>query len=162
MKVLPVLGLCLLLTSCAGDYGEYAGAMQAHSYAESTRISAQSTAISEVIQATKTETAMEATLLAVIGMMQIERLQPVSIGMTAPRTGNDVLHALVNTLPMGFVVGGMVWQSSILASELKGMTFTDSPVTNSFNPTSATAGYNASASGVSPAIVVRPEIVIVP
>ena len=160
MKALPVLGMCLLLTSCAsGNYGEYADTMRTHSEYEGIRIAAQANAISEMVQVTKTETPMEATLLAVIGMMQVERLQPVSINMDKPTTGADVAMSFVNVLPMGFVVGGMVWQSSILASELTGMTITDSAVTNSFNPTSSVSAGAATVSGATPPVVVEPFVV---
>lgn len=158
LLLLPVLALTL--SSCAGDYSEYAEAMRTHSDSEGVRIAAQANAISEMVQVTKTETPMEATLLAVIGMMQVERLEPVPLNMAKPTTGADVMQTFVGTLPMGYAIGGMVWQSSILASELTGMTIQDSTVTNSFNPTSSVAGYgNASAVGATPPVVVEPFIV---
>ena len=158
LLLMPVL--MLALSSCAGDYSEYAEAMRTHSDSEGVRIAAQANAISEMVQVTRTETPMEATLLAVIGMMQVERLKPVALNMNKPTTGMDVANTFVGTLPMGFAIGGMVWQSSILASELTGMTITDSAVTNSFNPTSSVAGYgNASAVGATPPVIVEPFVV---
>lgn len=161
MRGLFLVLVALLLTSCASvDYSKYATAMQEHSDAEALRIASQADAISAVVAGTKTETPMESTLLSVIAMMQIERLQPVALGMTAPTTWADVGQSFVGTLPMGFAVGGMVWQAGILAENLTGMTVTDSTISGSWNPTESITGSGSSVTtGATPPVIVEPFIV---
>ena len=161
MKKVLLLGAALLfLSGCAGaDYQNYAQTMADHSSYESQRIAAQSAAISEMVQATKTETAMEGMLLAVIGMLQVERLQPVQLEMTKPTTGSDVGLAFVNHVPFMSAIGGMVWQASILSDNLTGMTLNNSSINGSYNPTTAVGSGGASAVGTATPTVVEPFIV---
>lgn len=98
-----------LLAGCGGlytgDYDKYADTMAAHSAAESVRISKQADAIMQTVAFTDTQSETEATLLAVIGMMQIERLHFQQLNMTAPTTGMDVLNSAVGYIP--FVTMGL-------------------------------------------------------
>lgn len=159
MKYFILIGLCVFLSSCAsGDYSTYTTALQDHSASESIRISAQSNAISNIVKSTKTETATEATLLAVIGMLQIERLQPVKLDMVKPTTWADVGNSFVNHIPFMSAIGGMVWQSSILSQSSSAPTIKNSTITNSLNPTTAKAAGNASAVGTNPPVIVTPVI----
>ena len=112
-----------------------------------------------MVQATKTETAMEGMLLAVIGMLQVERLQPVQLVMTKPTTGADVGLAFVNHVPFMSAIGGMVWQASILSDNLTGMTLNNSSISGSYNPTTAVGSGGASAVGTATPTVVEPFIV---
>jgi len=91
-----------MLSGCfyVGDYEKYADTMEAHSVAESQRISSQSKAIMDTVANTQTKSETEATLLAVIGMMNIERLRFVPLNMTAPTTGMDVLKSAVGFIPI--------------------------------------------------------------
>ncbi len=92
-----------LLSGCAGDYGKYATTLQVHSTAEATRLSAQSQAIADMVATARPATPMEGTLLAVIGMMQVERLQFVPLLITRPTTGMDVLNTATGHLPLAFM-----------------------------------------------------------
>jgi hypothetical protein len=161
MRYLLILLPILLLSGCAtGDYKEYATSLSYHSASEGQRIAAQANSISEMVQATRTETPTEGVLLAVIGMMQVERLQPVQMQITKPTTGADVGLAFVQHIPFAAAMGGMVWQSSILADSIgKGLTMTDSTITGSYNPTTSVAGGTASAVGTATPTIVRPEVV---
>lgn len=93
----------LLLSGCAGDYGKYATTLQVHSSAESARLSAQSQAIADMVATARPATPMEGTLLAVIGMMQVERLQFVPLPISKPTTGMDVLNTATGHLPLAFM-----------------------------------------------------------
>ena len=100
MKTLLITLLLVTLTGCAGgDYDKYADTMSAHSTAEATRVAAQANAIRDIVAQAKPSTAMEGTLLAVIGTMQVERLAPVALNMTKPTTGMDVFDHITNHIP---------------------------------------------------------------
>lgn len=102
--IVGMMAMALMMSGCAGgDYQDYATTLQTHSTAESTRISAQSQAISNMVATAKPATQMEGTLLAVIGMMQVERLQFVPLPIQKPTTGMDVLNNVTGQLPMAFM-----------------------------------------------------------
>ena len=98
-----------LLAGCGsmytGDYDKYADALSAHSASEAARISNQADAIMQTVAFTTSETKTESTLLAVIAMMQIERLTFQPLGIVKPTTGMDVLNTTVGYIP--FVTMGM-------------------------------------------------------
>ena len=109
---LALIVVCLVPTAsgCSfvqSDYDQYANTMAAHSTAEQVRISAQSQAIADTVMTARTSTQTESTLLAVIGMMQIERLQPVPLGMTKPTTWADVGNTAVGHIPFVAATGFM-------------------------------------------------------
>ncbi|MDD3814443.1 MAG: hypothetical protein PHZ02_07330 [Desulfocapsaceae bacterium] len=139
--LLSLLAMALLLGGCAGgDYDKYADTMATHSTAESTRIASQSAAISSMVAAAKPATPMEGTLLAVIGMMQVERLQPVPLGIGKPTTGMDVLNSVAGQLPMG-IIGLSNWGIAKSLSMVAGDTNTfngDANLTDSMNKSYST------------------------
>ncbi|HID68974.1 MAG TPA: hypothetical protein EYP35_00595, partial [Desulfobacterales bacterium] len=89
------------------DYVQYATALRDHSDAESRRIASQSQAIANTVLTAKPETQNEKTLLAVIAMMQIERLRPVPLGIVKPVTGYDVLNNNASTVTFGLLTGAL-------------------------------------------------------
>jgi len=133
--------MALMLGGCAGgDYADYSTALQTHSNAESTRIAAQSQAISTMVASARPSTPMEGTLLAVIGMMQVERLQPVPLGIAKPTTGMDVLNTVAGQLPMA-VMGMTSWGIAKSLSQVAGDTNTfngDATLTDSMNKSYST------------------------
>lgn len=112
ISVVPLI-LALLLTGCSaifgeGDYGQYSKALQTHSNAEGTRIAAQANAIADSAKV-PTSTPTERALLATIAMMQIERLQPIPLGITKPTTGMDVMGKVVDVVPFVSSTAGLVY-----------------------------------------------------
>lgn len=111
MLTLILLLLCgLLLSGClsfSADYQDYATALSTHSAAESARISAQAEAIAEAAQVPGI-TQTEAVLLSAIAMMQIERLQAVPLGISAPITGYHVLNTVAGHIPFFSNTWGLV------------------------------------------------------
>lgn len=162
--VLIVLG-SLLFGGCASDYDKYADSLKEHSTNESARIKAQAKAIGEMVTYSKPQTPMEGTLLAVIGMMQVERLQPVPLGIVKPRTWADVGDTFVGILPFGFMSYGMLklGQSGI---EAAAATTFNGPATlsNSFNRPEVhttgsgnTSSYSGTSPPVDPVVVIGPS-----
>jgi hypothetical protein len=99
--IVVMIFLVLPLSGCfyTGDYESYTTALSAHSEAESRRIDSQSKAIVEAVSQARAQSATEATLLSVIGMLQIERLHFQPLPLTAPTTGMDVLNTAVGFIP---------------------------------------------------------------
>ncbi len=91
LAIVTLLGGCGMING-ESDYVPYTVALQEHSTAESSRIQTQAQAIADSVAYARTDTKTEKTLLAVIAMMQIERLQPVALNITKPTTGYDVLN----------------------------------------------------------------------
>ena len=139
-----LLTAMVVSSGCAGlgfnDYEKYAQAMADHSQAEADRISAQADAIWATVSSSG-GTDTERLLLAVIGTMQIERLQPVPLRLDAPVTGFAVLNNLVDKGPVlaGFGAAGWIATSAfdrIGGTEISGETIT---MDRSFNPVEAHA-----------------------
>ena len=122
MKRLFILPLLLpLLAGCASlgfdDYGKYADTLASHSQAEARRISAQAGAIRDTVsQGGGTPT--EKVLLAVIGTLEIERLQPVPLQIEKPFTGLQALNTLAGQATSIAGFGAMGWISTALASKI--------------------------------------------
>ncbi len=137
---IAILAALLLLSGCAGDYGKYAATLQTHSTAESERISAQSAAIAEMVGSAQPATPMEGTLLAVIGMMQVERLQFVPLPIQKPTTGMDVLNTATGHLPlaiMGLSSWGIAREGFKMAGD-SNIFNGDAAIDNGFNKTFTT------------------------
>lgn len=143
MTKLISIGLCLplfLLSGCGGlltgDYAKYADTLAAHSAAESQRISSQADAIMRSAAFAETASETESTLLTVIAMMQIERLQYQPLDIVKPVTGMDVLNSAVGYIP--FVTMGLTtYKIAERGFEAAGnVTLTGETVTvsESFNP----------------------------
>lgn len=160
-----LLVMLLSLSGCAwtGDYDKYADALSAHSTAEAERIDSQAEAIMEAAVNTETTTAVEQTLLSVIAMMQIERLQPVPLGIKAPTTGMDVLHAAVGYIPF-MTMGLTTYKIAERGFETAGnvtLNAADMAINDSFVTTETHAtGYASNATAaVAPPTVVEPAVV---
>lgn len=161
-----VVGLVAALSGCSalfgeGDYKSYSEALKTHSEKEASRIQSQADAIADASNiATATQT--ERALLATIAMMQIERLQPVPLGIAKPTTGMDVAMAGVNQIP--FVVGmGAMWQLGKAGIQAAGNVSIGqgASVSGSLNkPTAVNIGGGNGTVTASPTVeTVRPEIV---
>lgn len=139
--IIGLMAMAVLMSGCAGgDYKEYSTALSTHATAESKRITAQSNAISKMVSTAKPSTPMEGTLLAVIGMMQVERLQPVPLGIQKPTTGMDVLNNVAGQLPMG-IMGLTNWGIAKSLSMVAGDTNTfhgEANLTDSMNKSYST------------------------
>ncbi len=165
--ILLMVVLVALISGCASDYDKYADTMKTHATAESDRIKSQAAAIRDVVAATNTDTKMEKTLLAVIAMMQLERLQPVPLGLQKPMTWTEVGYHFVNQIPLAFS-GYYLWKLGEAGIESAASTVFngDADIANSFNrPEVHTTGSDnqSSYTGTSPAaepVIVRPEVVI--
>lgn len=98
-----ILAVMVLLfsgcTSFFNDYEKYSSALSTHSTNEQTRIAAQANAIAETARASTSDNETVNALTTVIAMMQIEKLQPVPLGIERPTTGFDVLKAGVGHIP---------------------------------------------------------------
>ncbi len=155
-----LLFLSLSVSGCwyTGDYEKYADTMSTHSMAESDRISNQANAIMETVALTNTGTKTEATLLAVIGMMQIERLQFSPLNINAPTTGMDVWNSAVGFIPfmtMGFTTYKIAEKGFEAAGNIE-MTAETIDTTDSFNKTEVHGtgeGNSVSAATAPPTVV---------
>ena len=161
MLMLGILSGCGLING-ESDYVPYTQALQTHSTAESNRIRSQAQAIADSVAFAETKTATEKTLLAVIAMMQIERLQPIPLNITKPTTGYDVLDhnvAPVIGATLTGVLGYFSYDAIKEISRTGGNTFSG-PVTatDSFNATELHQTYSDGASmSLSPKSVKPPE-----
>lgn len=153
-RLMALIVLLMLFAGCASDYDKYADTLKQHSTDEATRITAQAKAIGDMVTYAKTETKTEATLLAVIGMMQVERLKPVPLGIVKPTTWADVGDSAVGHLPFAFMSYGMLKLGQSGIDNAAATTFQgDANLTNSFNrPEVHTtgSGNTSSYSGTSP------------
>lgn len=164
----------VMLSSCAsdggfmsgGDYATYAREAGNHTKAEASRISAQSKAIADAAASTQTTTPTESAMLAIIAMMQIERLAPTPHGLARPTTGYDVLDKLVGQVPILATVGGMYSLGKISIENAGQVTVGQgATLENSLNHTTTSAlgtSNTVTATGSTPAQVVEPMIVEVP
>lgn len=164
MKPLALaVSLLIPLTGCTalfgtGDYGQYSEALQSHSDAESRRIVAQSSAIAEAA-AVPTSTPTERALLATIAMMQIERLQPLPLGIAKPTTGMDVAAKIVDVVPFIASTTGLVYLGTKAVQAAGNVEIgSGANVNDSLNrPTATSIGDGATAT-MQP-YEVRPEVV---
>ena len=115
--ILIVLSGCGLVNG-QSDYVPYADALREHSASEASRIQSQAQAIADSVAYARTETKTEKTLLAVIAMMQIERLRPVALGIIKPTTGYDVLNKNISTVTFGLLTGALGYFSYDAIKEL--------------------------------------------
>lgn len=164
----------VLLSSCAsdggfmsgGDYTNYAREAGNHAKAEASRISAQSRAIADAAARAQTTTPTESAMLAIIAMMQIERLTPAPHGLARPTTGYDVLDKLVGQVPILATVGGMYSLGKVGIENAGQVTVgLGATLENSLNHTSTSAlgtSNTVTATGSNPAQVVEPMVVEVP
>lgn len=156
MLVLPLAGCSALFGP--GDYDQYSEALQAHSDAESRRIVAQSSAIADAA-AVQTSTPTERALLATIAMMQIERLQPVPLGIAKPTTGMDVMAKVVDVVPFVSSTAGLVYLGTKAVQSAGNVEIGQgATVTDSLNKPSATSIGSGAVATVQP-YEVRPEVV---
>ena len=163
MRTIIALAIMVALSGCTalfgpGDYSEYSLALQAHSDAESRRIVAQSSAIAEAA-AVPTSTPTERALLATIAMMQIERLQPIPLGIAKPTTGMDVAAKIVDVVPFVASTTGIVYLGTKAVQAAGNVEIgSGATVTGSLNrPTATSIGDGATAT-MQP-YDVRPEVV---
>lgn len=160
--LMALVMVLFLFVGCASDYDKYADTLKQHSTNESTRIAAQSKAIGEMVTYAKTGSQMEGALLAVIGMMQVERLQPVPLGIVKPVTWAEVGNNAVSQTPLLAMSYGWLKTSTTAIESAAATTFMgDANLVNSFNrPEVHTtgSGNKSSYSGTSPPV--DPVVVI--
>jgi hypothetical protein len=163
LKMALVVSLMIPLSGCSaifgtGDYGQYSEALQTHSDAESTRIQAQADAIAEASRV-PSSTPTERALLATIAMMQIERLQPIPLGIVKPTTGMDVLGKVVDVVPFVSSTAGLTYLG-IRATQAAGNVEIgqNATVSGSLNRPTATSLGEGTVATVQP-YDVRPEVV---
>lgn len=162
-RALCIVSLLIPLSGCSailgtGDYGQYSSALQTHSNAEGTRIAAQAGAIAEAAKV-PTSTPTERALLATIAMMQIERLQPVPLGIAKPTTGMDVLGKVVDVVPFVSSTAGLTYLG-VKATQAAGNVEIGqgATVSGSLNRPTATSLGEGTVATVQP-YEVRPEVV---
>jgi len=164
--ILPAL---LALQGCGlingeSDYIPYATALQEHSRVESNRISSQAQAIADSVAFADTETKNEKTLLAVIAMMQIERLRPVPLGIVKPTTGYDVINNNLSTVTFGLLTGALGYFSYDAIKSISavgGNTFNgDVNATGSFNNSELHQTYSSGATGSLAPAALKPEVIV--
>lgn len=163
MRTIIALAIMVALSGCTalfgpGDYSEYSLALQSHSDAESRRIVAQSSAIAEAA-AVPTSTPTERALLATIAMMQIERLQPLPLGIAKPTTGMDVMGKVVDVVPFVSSTAGLTYLG-VKATQAAGNVEIGegATVSGSLNRPSATSIGDGATTTMQP-YAVRPEVV---
>jgi hypothetical protein len=148
------------------DYAKYSGAHVSYAQSESTRIAAQSAAIQASAAGAVTSSPTEATLIAVIAMMQIERLSPVPLTLAKPTTGYDVLGKLVDHVPIVAGMAGMYSLGKVGIENAGKITIGEgATVSDALNrPTISPLGSNNTTNytGTAPAQVVDPLVVTVP
>lgn len=169
MKNLSIsIGILILLSGCAGnnffnDYEKYAKAKSDHSSAEAKRIGDQAKAIVDTAASSKTGNKETDLLLAVLAMIQIERLEYVPLNIERPTTGFDVLKSGVSHIPFMSTTLGMYELGAAGINAAGNVTFGgDANLSNSFNrPEVHTtgSGNTTNYTGTAPAQVVDPVIV---
>ncbi len=171
-----LLSVAFLLSGCASDggflsgddYKRYADAKATHSINDSARISAQSGAIAEIAKEVmkNASTPTEKTLVGVVAMMQIDRLQPTQLVLEAPVTGYGVLKDLVGYTPVAIATGGM-YGLGLAGIENAGKIVigAGANISNSLNHTNInplSVDGSIAYTGTAPAQVIDPVIVQVP
>lgn len=168
MRFFLILLPSLLLGGCGlingeSDYVPYATTLQSHSDAEARRIASQSQAIVNSLLTANPETRSEKTLLAVIAMLQIERLMPVPLGIVKPITGYDVLDHNIPTVASALLTGTLgyfSYDAIKTISAVGGNTFNDQVnATGAFNNSELHQTYSSGATGSLAPSTVKPEIV---
>ena len=160
-----LIAAALTLTGCAAseDYARYSEAMQAHSTSEASRIKTQSASIASIISNTRTATPTEKVLLAVIGMMQIERLQPSQLKMKAPTTWADVMDHNVSPALQFLTTGAIGYFVSDTIQELAttggNRFYGDVSATGAFNNSELHQTYSTGTTATISPWSVEPEVV---
>jgi len=165
--ILASFGLC----GCGAingesDYVPYTEALETHSTSEANRIVNQSQTIMNIISETPTETKTEKVLLAVVGMMSVERLQPTHLNIIKPTTGFDVLNRHLGSIASTALTGVLGYFSYDAIKEMAtvgGNTFNgDVTASGSFNNSEQHITYSDNASATQqPYEVTQPDVTVV-